>query len=213
MKKRNYRVGLLAASSLVLASCAPAAGTTLTAPSPPPVSATQPAPDVAGAGAGHAINQSHTESPASVAPAGEGPSAAALMVCGKETQGNLASMLALKSAPHAATSWADRLFTCTYDLAEGPLVLSVKESADPAAARKYFDGLRAALAKTAPITGLANLGFPAYQTKDGTVVFLKDNMTLHVNATDLAAAVGPHKVTRTALAYQISTTVLACWTE
>lgn len=135
------------------------------------------------------------------------------MVCGPETQTNVASILALKSSPHTVTTWADHLYTCTYHLPDGSFVLSVKESADQGSARAYFDGLRGTLANTAPIEGLANLGFPAYQDQDGSVVFLKDNMTLNVDASDLPGTVGPHSVTRTALAYQVATTILACWTE
>jgi len=69
------------------------------------------------------------------------------------------------------------------------------------------------LAPTQPIEGLANLGFPAYESADGLVVFLKDNMTLQVDARQLTDKIGPHDVTRTAFSYEIATTILACWTE
>ena len=49
-----------------------------------------------------------------------------------------------------------------------------------------------ALAKEAtPIEGLANLGFPAYETADGSAVFQKDSFILQVDATDLPATLGP----------------------
>ncbi|HET9347896.1 MAG TPA: hypothetical protein VFO13_02035, partial [Arthrobacter sp.] len=64
-----------------------------------------------------------------------------------------------------------------------------------------------------PVEGLANLGFPAYETADGSAVFLKDNFVLQVDASDLPAVLGPESITRNALAYQLSTTILACWIE
>lgn len=135
------------------------------------------------------------------------------MVCGEETQKNIATSLALSSAPHSVSDWADNVFTCTYHLSEGNFELSVKESADTAAAREHFDAMRNSTAGAVPIEGLANLGFPAFETTAGSVVFQKDNMTLTVDASDLPAAVGPNSVTPTAFAYQIATTVLACWVD
>ena len=134
------------------------------------------------------------------------------MICAQETKDDIASILALTEPPHTLDNWADATYTCTYHLAAGPLMISVKESPDPAAARKYFDALQGKL-KAEPIKGLANLGFPAAQTPGGSVVFLKDSSTLHVNAAGLSGAVGPQDVTRTDFAYQVATTILACWKE
>ena len=134
------------------------------------------------------------------------------MICAEETKEDIASILALQQAPQTVDEWADATYTCTYRLAGGPLVISVKESSDAAAARRYFDTLKGRL-QAAPIKGLASLGFPAAQTADGSVVFLKDSSTLHVDATGLAARVGPQNVARTDLAYQVATTILACWKE
>ena len=146
-------------------------------------------------------------------PAADGPSEAALMVCGDQTKGNVTSILVLKATPHTINSWADSTFTCTYHLPDGDLVISVQEAADQAAARSYFDAMQALAKDATPIKGLANLGFPAYETADGSAVFQKDNMILHVDASDLPAAVGPNGVTPAAFAYQLSTTILACWVE
>lgn len=209
MKDRNPWLGSLAVASLVLSGCA-AAGAA--APGSAPGSAAAPSSSETHA-AGHAGEQHGAGSAAPAESPGEGPSEAALMVCGKETQDNITLSLSLTTAPHSVSSWADDLFTCTYHLAGGSLVLAVKESADPAAAREYFDALQSKAGDAAPIKGLANLGFPAYETTSGSVVFLKDNMTLSADATDLPDAVGPNSVSPTAFAYQISTTVLACWVE
>jgi hypothetical protein len=135
------------------------------------------------------------------------------MICGQETKDDISSILDLTAAPHTDDKWAERDYTCTYHLPDGPLVISVKESPDPAAARKYFDSLQGKLDGATPIKGLANLGFAAAQTDNGSVVFLKDSSTLYVDATQLPSAIGPQKVGRTDFAYQVSTTILACWKE
>lgn len=210
MKYRNSWLGSLAVASLLLSGCAVAGAAESGSPTPAVVES-----HAAGHSGHHhdAGSAAPTGDSAPAESAGEGPSEAARMVCGEETQGNIATSLALSTAPHSVSSWADTVFTCTYHLAEGNFVLAVKESADPAAARQHFDALQNSTAGAVPIAGLANLGFPAYETTAGSVVFLKDNMTLTVDASDLPAAVGPDGVTRTAFAYQISTTVLACWVE
>jgi len=202
---RHRMIGPAAAalSLLVLAGCA--AG----AMSPPEKPAALP-PASAAPSAGAARGGSPSD--ISVAVAG-GPSASAMMVCGEETRANVVRILALPSAPGTAASWADKLFTCTYALPGGPLVLSVKEAADPAAAHAAFGELQRTTGSAAPIEGMANLGLPAFQTPGGAVVFVKDSFVLRVDATALPAAVGPHQVSRSAFAYQVATTVLACWSE
>jgi hypothetical protein len=135
------------------------------------------------------------------------------MICNDDTKGDVSQILALGSPPRTDSTWADSTYTCTYRLAGGPLVISVKESPDAASARKHFDALQKKLRGAEPIKGLANLGFPASQTPDGSVVFLKDNSTLHVDGTRLPAALGPDSVAPAAFSYQVATTILACWTE
>ena len=190
-KNRNHAMVSLAVASLLLSGCAAAAGSTGRAET-----ASAPAPS----------------SSASAAAQTAGPSEASKMICGQETKDDISSILAVKQAPHTADNWADSTYTCTYHLGDGPLVISVKESPDPATARKYFDALQGKL-EAAPIKGLANLGFPAAQTADGSVIFLKDSSALYVNATGLPAAVGPQKVAPTDFAYQVATTILACGKE
>ncbi|MFF2316423.1 hypothetical protein ACFVTE_09155 [Arthrobacter sp. NPDC058097] len=214
---RTHTVASLAVASLLLSGCAAAAGSTNPVESAAATATTAPAaappsdvpasdlPASASAAAPHSGDQ-HSATQAT------GPSEASRMICAQETKDDVASILALKEAPHTADAWADATYTCTYHLAGGPLVISVKESPDPAAARQYFDTLQGKLQAT-PIKGLANLGFPAAQTPGGSVVFLKDSSTLHVDATGLPSDVGPQKVARTDFAYQVATTILACWKE
>jgi hypothetical protein len=211
-RARTHTVACLALASLLLSGCAAAAGSTNPVESAASTATTAPAtvppsevPPSASAGATHSGDQHATTQAA-------GPSEASKMICAPETKDDIASILALEQAPHTVDGWADATYTCTYHLADGPLVLSVKESPGPAAARKYFDALQGKL-QAAPIKGLANLGFPAAQTPDGSVIFLKDNSTLHVNAAGLPSAIGPQDVTRTDFAYQVATTILACWKE
>lgn len=125
----------------------------------------------------------------------------------------LTSILDLKQDPHTASTWADSTFTCVYHLAEGALEISVKEAPDQASALEYFEAMQALAADATPNEGLANLGFPAFETADGSAVFQKDSFVLNVDASGLPAAIGPDAVTRNALAYQLSTTILACWVE
>ncbi|WP_426939431.1 hypothetical protein ACQCSV_07435 [Pseudarthrobacter sp. S3] len=146
-----------------------------------------------------------------VADAG-GPSAAALMVCGEETRANIVKIPALPSVPGTAATWADKFYTCTYTLPGGALVLSVKEAADPDAAHAFFQELQRSTVAADPIEGLANLGFPAFQTP-ASAAFVKDSFVLTVDASALPETLGPHEVTRAAFAYQVATTVLACWSE
>lgn len=134
------------------------------------------------------------------------------MVCGEETRGNISRILALSTVPATTASWADKIYTCTYALPVGALVLSVKEASDPDTARANFQDLQRTTDASAPIEGLANLGFPAFQTPT-SAVFVKDNFVLTVDAAALPETVGPNHVSRDAFAYQVATTVLACWSE
>ncbi len=140
------------------------------------------------------------------------PSAKTKMVCGDETMDNVKGLAGVDTIP-TKTSWKDGLFTCTYDLAEGQLVITVKQSADADAAKTHFDGLRKGAEGARDLTGLEALGVPSYRTTDGLAVFVKDEMTLTVDPTRLAATVGPEKTDRSSFAYTVATTILACWTE
>jgi hypothetical protein len=137
------------------------------------------------------------------------PSANAAMVCGADVAGDVARVLSLPAAPPTTSTWVDQLFTCDYSLPMGPLVLSVKESPDPAAAAGYFDGQRGRLGETAPAPGL---GERAYATPTGTVVVIKDAMTLTVDATVLPEVFGNNGQRRNDFAYEVASVVLGCWT-
>ncbi len=208
MKQHKPLLASLALSALLLSGCAAAAGS-VTAPSN---LGTLPASPAAGhtgiPGGGH-----HGGSASPGATKADGPTDAALMVCGDQPMDRLTAILALEQDPHTINDWADSTFTCTYHLDDGDLAISVKEAKDQTTALTYFDAMQALAKDATPIEGLANLGFPAYETADGSAVFQKDNFVLQVNASDLPANLGPDEITRNALAYQLSTTILACWIE
>ena len=210
MKQHKPLLASLTISALLLSGCATAAGT-VTAPSDVSApAATSPTPGNTGShSGGH-----HADKPSSARPTtADGPSDAAVMVCGDQPMDRLTSILDLDPDPHTVNDWADSTFTCTYHLTEGDLVISVKEAKDQATALTYFDAMQALAKHATPIQGLANLGFPAFETAEGSAVFQKDNFILDVNATDLPPTLGPENITKNALAYQLSTTILACWIE
>ncbi|WP_104045464.1 hypothetical protein [Arthrobacter sp. ZGTC412] len=209
MKKHKPLLASLALSSLLLSGCAAAAGSVI-APSDvlTPATTSTEVGHTDSHGGGH-----HGGGSATPDATADGPSDAALMVCGEQPMDRLTSILDLDQDAHTINDWADSTFTCTYHLEEGDLVISVKEAKDQATALTYFDAMQALAKDAKPIEGLANLGFPAYETADGSAVFQKDSFVLHVDAADLPATIGPDSVTRNALAYQLSTTILACWIE
>jgi hypothetical protein len=220
MTHRAPLLASLALSALLLSGCAAAAGSVGAAPAPSSdISSPASAPPAAGAPeaaspstqGGHAGH--HGGDSPSQRTAASGPSEAAKMVCGEQPMDRLTEILDLGQDPHTVDNWADSTFTCTYHLDEGALEISVREAPDKAAALTYFDAMQALAVEAAPIEGLANLGFPAYETADGSAVFQKDSFVLHVDASDLPEAMGPDGISRNALAYQLSTTILACWVE
>ncbi len=209
MKQHKPLLAPLALSALLLSGCATAAGS-ITTPSNLATPAASPATGNTNShGSGHHGNGSSSPGATKI----HGPSDAALMVCGDQPMERLTAILDLEQDPHTINDWADSTFTCTYHLDEGALVISVKEARDKATALTYFDAMQALAKDATPIEGLENLGFPAYETADGSAVFQKDSFVLQVDATDLPATLGPDTITRNALAYQLSTTILACWIE
>jgi hypothetical protein len=139
-----------------------------------------------------------------------GPSASARMVCGTEVRQAIATLLGLSAPPVPSSTWVHHLYTCTYRVPTGRLVLSVKDAANVPAAQSYFDALRRNLSATSTLTGMSSLGLPGYQSARGVVVFLKDDKTLEVDATSIGRT-GPSQVSRSNLAYTVATDILGCW--
>jgi hypothetical protein len=141
------------------------------------------------------------------------PSGSARLTCGAEIHEAIEKIVAPQRVPLGAATWVDGLYTCTYQLPTGALVLSVKDSANPASAMRYFASLRDQVGPHQTIRGLAALGLPAYETTSGTVVFLKDSSTLMVDATHVTREAASSYTSRSDLAYEVASDVIGCWTE
>jgi hypothetical protein len=198
----NRRLSLLATVPILLAGCvAASSSTSRTAPSTftssgAPMEPGMKMPD-------------GTTMPETLTAAG--PSQSARMVCSDEIRKDVATLLALPATPTATSTWTNHVYTCTYALADGPLVLSVTESGTIPAARAHFTSLQKRVGTSQPIRGLDNLGLPAFETPNGTVAFVKDDKTLQVDATGLPQHIGTPNFDRAHLAYTIATDVLGCW--
>lgn len=209
MNIREWPIVLLISAPLLLTGCA---SVNASAGQSAPIASMSPGMSMAPGQTMPGMSSTPATTPAETIISADGPSKSAQMICGSETRTNVATLMGLTVSPPAQTKWADHIYTCTFKLAVGPLMISVKESPDVQRARIYFDALRVRLGNTKPLTGMANLGFPAYETTTGTVVFLKDNKTLEVNASALPAPVGPEGSSPADFAYTIATDILACWT-
>ena len=219
MKTRQLALGL-SAFALAATGCATGkdSGTPAPAGAASSMAAGQPAAGMSKA-PGHShhtmasgqtmAGHSHPPTPGQTT-AGSEPSAAAKMVCAGDVPAQVKTVLNLSAPAPTSTSWQDQLYTCTYTLPMGKMVLSVKESASKPAARDYFQALRAKLGDTEPLLAV---GEQAYATKTGTAVVLKDNMTLRVDTTGLPAVFGPLQQRRTDLAYEMATIVMGCWID
>ena len=208
MSHRTFRLALFAASSIVLAGCGAAQAAAPHAPSGSMSPGMSMAPGMSMPGmspTGTATSPTHND-------IASGPSASSRMICGTEIRRDVATMLTLHPTPSTTTSWAGHLYTCTYHLPAGPLVLSVKESPNVASATAYFNALRQRLAPTHPLTGLLSLGETAYDTPGGMVIVLKDGKILQINATGLPRVAGQHQQSRTSLAYEVASDIIGCWT-
>jgi hypothetical protein len=183
--RRTLLLGLVAAP-LILAGCA-ATG----APAP----AAAPSPNPSAAAAAQA--------------AGNTPPAAAQMVCGDEIRSLVTDYLGLDSVPAPQAAWVDQVYTCTYSPPMGPLVLSVTVAPTDAAAVEQLTMMRGQLGAGEPETGL---GQQAYSAANGTILAVKDNMVLRVDATGLPDDLGGTHERRIGLARYLAAVVFSCWT-
>lgn len=141
------------------------------------------------------------------------PSETASMICGEEIREAVAHTLTVDEVPAGVHSWRDRLYRCSYHLGAGELRLSVKDLDADAPGRAYFQGLRARLPGATTIKGLPNFGFPAFETRHGDVVFIKDDKTLWVDASRLSPTRLPAGMSPEDVAYGVAAAVIGCWTE
>jgi hypothetical protein len=208
MNRRTPGLLLFAALPIALGGCAATHAAAPHATSAPMSPGMSMAPGMSMPG----MSPAATASSAAHNDTAKGPSASARMICGTEIRRDVATMLALHPAPSTTTTWAGHLYTCTYHLPAGPLVLSVKESPNVTSGTAYFNALRQRLAPTHPLTGLVSLGESAYDTSGGMVVVLKDGKTLQIDATGLPRVAGRNQQSRTNLAYEVASDIIGCWT-
>jgi hypothetical protein len=141
--------------------------------------------------------------------AGNTVPAAAQMVCSDEIRGEVADALGLTSIPSPTSTWAEHVYTCDYALPMGRLVLAVSVSPSTGAARGRLATLRR---QARADTQEAGLGQQAYSAPAGTVLAVKDNMVLRVDATGLPDDLGATHERRLDLARVIAAGVFNCWT-
>jgi hypothetical protein len=145
-----------------------------------------------------------------------GPSQTARMVCEEhEIRDAVKRSFQMSGEPTSTHTWskADRVYSCRWSVPKGTLKMTVQDAGDPTAGRAWFDRLRGRLDGAQAIRGMDNFGFPAFQTRAGDVVFIKDGKTLHVDATGLPDASLPRGFTRPEVAYSVASAVIGCWTE
>ncbi len=194
-------LGLLAAATLLVTGCATTEAASVPSASQPSSPSMSMAPGM-------------TMAPGMrLSGMGGRPSATARMVCGSEIRQAVAGVLGLPAMPAAGSTWSNGLFSCTYRLASGPLVLSVDDSDSVSAGRRYFTALEGRASDPQPLRGLQTFGLPSFRTAAGTVAFLKDGKTLVVDATAQSGSIGQHHLSPSDLAYAVAADVIACWSE
>jgi hypothetical protein len=130
------------------------------------------------------------------------------MICSDELRGKLADALDVASVPRPEATWVAHVQTCSYAVPMGHVVLSVTVAPSGAAARQQLAAMRAPLGDTLAEPGLAE---QAYSTETGTVIAVKDNMVLRVDATGLPDDLGRTHEHRTELARIIAAEIFSCW--
>lgn len=150
--------------------------------------------------------------PSGTAPAGgsatSGPTETAVMVCGGRVADAVGQALALDGPPHADSGWAAPVFTCTYHLPMGPLVLTVQVAPDRPGAGAAFDADQRRRGET---TTLPGLGERAFGTPAGVTEVVKDAQVLTVDATGLPEVFGTDGQRRTDFANEVAAAVMGCW--
>lgn len=164
---------------------------------------------LAGCAAADAGTAASGSSQNSATTAGATPPENALMVCSDDIRAKVQQILKLTALPTVHSTWSQQVYTCTYDLPEGPMVLTVHVEASKPAASAAFQAREKA---TPGATSLIGLGEHAYATPDGTANLIKDATTLSVDTTALPPVFGADGQKRTDLAYEVALNILGCWT-
>ena len=141
------------------------------------------------------------------------PSAAASMICSDDIAGVVKKTFALKAMPRRTAIWSVPVYRCEYALPGGDLKLTVADFDAAGPGRVWFTKLRNRLSAAKTLSGMQALGFPAYETDAGDVVFLKDHKTLWVDASRVRKSELPAGFSRSDAAYHVAASVIACWSK
>ena len=198
---RRTLLAATAVAGLLLSGCAASAAGSNADPAP-----SHAMPD------GTEMSGSEHDEHASEVP--DGPAAAAQMVCAGSVVTAITKILGLGAKPTPTATWDQPEYSCTYDVGNGPLVLSVHDATDMADGEAHFTALRDSLPNAEDIPGLLGLGLPSFSTGEGIVAFLRDGKTLVVDATALPSGLGPDGTrTQDQVAYAVASAVLTCWVD
>jgi hypothetical protein len=142
-----------------------------------------------------------------------GPSISARMTCSEtEIQNAIVLGLDLNGPPQRTSQWVKPVYTCIYQLPDGPLHLSVTEFGSDAAAVHEFKQAKSQYEHDkVPLQTLENFEVPAFLASDDVVLTVKDNKLLRVDATQLPKIVGPLHRARRDLIYLVTSAILRCW--
>jgi len=143
-------------------------------------------------------------------PARAAPSAAAKMICARETQTELAAVLGVHTTQPVVPAWADHLYSCRYTYHNGFMVLSVKDLSSRAETDGYFTSLAHRLGQAQRPQAIDRGAF--FTTRNSSVVVRKDDKVLLVNISGLPARFGAPPYTRADIAIKVAATIMDCWT-
>ena len=135
--------------------------------------------------------------------------ASAQMICSDEIRSQVKGALGLDSTPTPQSAWADHVYTCTYAVPMGTLVLAVTVAPSVDAAGAQLDALRTQVGAADPEEGF---GERAYSAPGGVLVAVKDNLVLTVDATALPDDLGAGHQRRIDVVRLLAAGVFACWT-
>jgi hypothetical protein len=131
------------------------------------------------------------------------------MICQPEVRDEIATALGLPTSVTGVPAWANETYSCTYRLPGGTLTLSVHQSADDTSATRYYEAQQQRLGVAQQLLGL---GRDAFTTPAGSVLVVKDNLTLNVDTTALPTTLAATSAARADRAGQIAAAVMNCWT-
>jgi hypothetical protein len=137
------------------------------------------------------------------------PPAAATMVCSDEIRTQVVGALGLTVQPIPQDSWADHVYTCTYAVPTGTLVLAVTVAPSDDAADSQLDALATQFGAADPEQ---DFGRRSYSAPAGVLVAVKDNLVLTVDARTLPDDLGPGHQRRLDVVRLLAAAVFACWT-